>query len=317
MTTDKPGFLKTWFLATRPFSWTPSTMPVLFGTVLALAFGGATMHWGRFLLALVGMVSLHSASNLFNDVSDHKKGLDVQVNPVSGAVVRGWLSRSQALTGAILFLLVGVTLGGSLVYLVGMPILYIGLAGVASILLYDAGPVSLKFHALGDLAVFINFGVLGALGAWTVQTGSVSWLPGVWAIPMSILVIGILHANNWRDIPSDTKGGVRTVANLLGDHRSLSYYGFLLFAPFAFVVSYVAVSGLGHLEPRMPWTFLVTLLALPLAVKLFRRGASRHQPVSPTDFVALDGASAQLNLVFSLLCVAAVGLNVLVQRVLQ
>ena len=313
-TMDRPDFLKTWLVALRPFALPASTMPVIFGTVLALTIGGAGMHWGRFVAALFGMVLLHSGANLLNDVYDYKKGIDRQVNPGSGAVVRGWISARDALVAAWLLMALGAALGVWLLSEVGMPLFWIGATGVVIGVIYSWGPLQLKYHALGDLAVFLDFGVLGALGAWTVQTGTPSWVPAVWAVPMSLLVIGILHANNWRDIDSDRTGGIRTVANLLGDRHSQSYYGVLLFGPFVFVLGWIAVSWGAGIGPRMPFTFLVTLLALPLAIKLFRRGGARHSNDDPLDFAALDGATAQLNLVFGVLCTAALGLDALVSH---
>ena len=186
-------------------------------------------------------------------------------------------------------------------------------AGVAIGVFYSWGPFELKFFALGDLAVFTNFGVLGALGAWTVQTGSVSWVPAVWAVPIGLLVAGILHANNWRDIQSDTAGGIRTIASLLGDRGSLYYYAFLLFFPYLFVVGWAAFSLITDLAPRMPLASLLVFVSLPLAIKFFRRGLGRKSAESPLDFLALDGATGQLNLAFGLLYTASFGVDALVR----
>lgn len=316
MTLERPGFGKTWWVAIRPFSLSASTMPVIFGTVLAVTIGGASINWAMFLGAFFGMVLMHSGANLLNDVYDYKKGIDTQVNPVSGAVVRGWISPREGKIAAWSLLLLGSLLGLAMFRVVGMPLLWIGVTGLVIGVLYSWGPFELKYNGLGDLAVFLNFGVLGALGAWTVQLGSPSWVPAVWAVPMSLLVIGILHANNWRDIHSDRKGGARTVANLLGDKASLSYYALLLFGPFAFILIWIALSWSLNLGPKMPLSFLLTLLALPLAIKLFRRGKNRHDSEDPMSFLALDGATAQLNMVFGLLCTLSLGLDVLLRHLL-
>lgn len=313
MDTPRPGFARTWWVAMRPFALPASTMPVIFGSLLAVTVGGASFSLPLFLGAFFGMALLHTGANLLNDVYDFKKGLDRRVNPVSGAVVRGWVSPREALFAGWLFLGLGTGLGGLLVAAVGLPVLWIGLAGVTVGVLYTWGPFELKFHALGDLAVFANFAILGALGAWTVQVGTVSWVPAAWAVPMGLLVAGILHANNWRDIASDTSGGIRTLASLFGDRGSVGYYGFLLFAPYAFVVAWVALSWTLALEPRMPVACLVVVVSLPLAVSLFRKGLRRKRAVNPIDFLALDGATAQLNLVFGLLYTASLGLDVLVR----
>jgi 1,4-dihydroxy-2-naphthoate octaprenyltransferase len=304
-----PGAAATWWLATRPFSFPASSMSVIFGAVLAVTVGGASMNWPWFVLSVLGMVCLHAAANLLNDATDFEKGLDAVVNPVSGAVVRGLLTPRQARLGALVLMLVGGLAGGVLVWAVGWPIAAIGGAGVVIGVLYSGKPTGLKYLGLGDVAVFLDFGILGALGAWTVQTGSLSWIPVIWAIPLSILVVAILHANNWRDIAGDREKRCVTVANLLGDRGSAVYYAFLLLSPFLIVVAMVALPWLTEVSPAMPWTFLVTLLALPLAARLLLKSRQRANPRNPLDFLALDGATAQLNLAFGVLCTLALLLH--------
>ena len=242
-TSQKPSWVRRWWTATRAFALPASTMSAIFGTVLAVTYGEARGNFPLFLAALVGMALLHTGANLLNDVYDFKRGIDRQVNPVSGSVVRGWITLREALFAGWVFMITGSLLGLYIFSQVGMPILWIGMAGVGIGVLYTWGPLPLKFNALGDLAVFLNFGILGSLGAWTVQTGGISWVPVIWAVPMSLLVVGILHANNWRDIRSDARGGIRTMAGLLGDTRSEGYYSFLLFAPFALIALFISDSS--------------------------------------------------------------------------
>lgn len=314
----QPGFAETWRVALRPFALPASTMPVIFGTALAWWHGSTIDGWHvvMALMALVSMVCLHSGSNLLNDIGDFRQGVDTAPTPTSGAVVRGIISVSDALIAALLLLAVGCTLGLLLFYWVGLPILWLGLVGVAIGVLYTLGPVALKYHAMGDLAVFLNFGILGALGAWTVQTGTMSWIPVVWAVPIGMLVSGILHANNWRDIEGDREAKITTVATILGDRASLGYYAFLVYGAFTFVLATLVVTQLTGLSPAMPLTFLVVLLALPLAVKLMRRATNRTAAKDPLDFLALDGGTAQLNLLFGVLCIGALGLDAIISRFL-
>jgi 1,4-dihydroxy-2-naphthoate octaprenyltransferase len=312
-----PSWLKKWWVALRPFALPASTMPVLFGTVLAITIGGAAFNTILFLAALLGMAILHSGANLLNDVYDFRQGIDKQVNPVSGAVVRGWISPREALTAGWLLISVGLMLGLYIFLRKGMPILYIGTVGIAIGVFYTWGPFPLKFHALGDVAVFFNFGILGALGAWAVQTGNLSWVPAVWAIPMSLLVVGILHSNNWRDIKNDTFGGIRTVASVLGDHRSEGYYIFLLIGPYVIISALIIISRFTDIMPKMPFTFLLTFFTLPMALKLVLKGKQRHRAKKPHDFMALDGVTAQLNLMFGILCTLALGLDAILATVLR
>jgi 1,4-dihydroxy-2-naphthoate octaprenyltransferase len=172
----------------------------------------------------------------------------------------------------------------------------------------------LKYHGLGDLAVFLNFGILGSLGAFYVQSSTLSWIPVIWAVPMSMLVIAIVHANNWRDIQSDKAGKIFTIAALLGDKSSLRYYGLLIYGPFILVLGLILVPFL--LVPHMtamPFTFIITIGALPLAIKLWKKALNREHPSQPLDFIALDGATAQLNLLFGSLCTLALILHAVIR----
>jgi 1,4-dihydroxy-2-naphthoate octaprenyltransferase len=301
-----PSRIKRWLLATRPWALPASTMPVIFGTSLAVVIGRTRLDPFRFLLALLAMMVLHSAANMLSDVFDFRRGLDTFVTPVSGAIVRGWLTAKQVAAGSIVLFVVGIALGLGLVALTGTVLLIIGGVGV----LIGASYTLFKYHALGDLAVFLNFGILGGLGAWVVQTHAFSWIPVLWTVPMAMLVVAILHANNWRDTVSDTERRVRTFSSILGDKGSLAYYAFLIFGSIAIVFGFMLLPRL--LSPKlvpMPWTFLVVLLALPRALQLWGRAIRRRAPRRPMDFIILDGATANYNLLFGLLCTAAVWLQ--------
>lgn len=300
-----PSAFRRWITAARPWALPASTMPVVFGTSLAVVVGGARADVLRFALALLAMVILHSAANMLSDVFDYKRGLDRDVTPVSGAIARGWLPAGAVTRAAIILFVLGSGIGLGLAAVTGTALLIVGAAGVA----VGAGYTLLKYHALGDLAVFLNFGLLGALGAWIVQTRAFSWLPVIWTVPMAMLVIAILHANNWRDAVSDAERRVRTFASLLGDKGAEAYYGFLLFGSMAIVLAFVVVPRLiGFGLPALPWTFGIVLLALPKAFGLWGRARRRRAPRQPMDFIILDGATAQYNLLFGSLCTAALWL---------
>ena len=292
------------WIALRPFSFPASIIPVLLGAVTAVQFGGADLSCPNLLFSLIAMVLLQGASNVLNDIYDYRKGLDTEVLPVSGAVVRGLLTPRQAGRYAAALFGISILIGLYLALATSMAVLWIGLFGVAVGVLYSATAVGLKYRGFGDLSVFLNFGILGSLGSWTVQTGYPSWLPVLWSIPISLLVVAILHANNWRDASGDTGKGYRTVASMLGDSASELYYGLLIFAPYALVVFFAEVQV--NSFPKLPSTVLITFASLPLALRLMRRARQRREPVRPMDFVALDGATAQLNLLFGILSVAGI-----------
>ena len=302
--------MEKWLVAARPWALPASTMPVIFGTALAVVIGGARFSPLRFLWAIVTMMALHSAANMLSDIFDFRHGLDRDVTPVSGAIVRGWLTDRQVLRGSLVLFALGAASGLLIARAIGKSLFIVGGIGLAVGALYTL----LKARALGDLAVFLNFGLLGAAGAWVVQAKAFSWLPVLWTVPMALLVSAILHANNWRDILTDGEKRVTTVAGVLGDRGSLAYYGCLVFAPFFIDMTFIAVPRLaGGPIRQLPLTFLIVLLAVPSALRLWGRAARRAAPRSPLDFVVLDGATAQHNLVFGLLNTAAVILEGIVK----
>lgn len=304
--TNAPSPLRKRVTAARPWALPASSMPVVFGTSLAVVMGGARLDVFRFFLALLAMMLLHSAANMLSDIFDFRRGLDTEVTPVSGALVRGWLSVRQVAVEVTVFFVAGGALGLWLARVTGPVLLYIGAAGVA----IGASYTFLKSRALGDLAVFLNFGILGSLGAWVVQTRAFSWKPIVWTVPMAMLVIGILHANNWRDSVSDSDRRVITAAYRLGDRGSLIYYGSLLFGSMALVLIFTVLPRLAAVRlPVLPLTFFIVLAALPRALALWKRARLRHAPENPMDFIILDGATAGYNLLFGLLCTAALWLH--------
>ncbi|MDD8030996.1 MAG: prenyltransferase [Acidobacteriota bacterium] len=299
------GWPEKWLIAARPWAWPASCIPVLFGSSLAATVGWVHLHLGLLLLSLMAMVILHSAANMLSDVIDWKRGLDVEVTPVSGAVVRGLLSSQQVLSGSIILFIIGSGLGIWLVFLRGILILKIGIAGVILGLAYPW----LKAAALGDLVVLVNFGLLGSLGGWVVQTTQFSWLPVIWAVPQGMLIAAILHANNWRDSVNDRQKKVVTFSSLIGDRGSLVYYGILIFGSQLIMVGFVLVPRLFGLDfPSLPLGLLLVLLALPEAWKLYKKAGQRYNPAKPLDFITLDGATSRYNLLFGLLSVVGLWL---------
>jgi len=295
--TAVPGPLKTWLIAVRPFAYTGSMLAALFGLALA-RYNGFPVRWGLFALTLAGVVCFHTAANLLNDCFDYMRGLDTQVHPVSGAVVRGLITPGQAIRAAALCLVVGVAIGLHLVSVAGWVVLALGLVGTTLVLGYTTPGFCLKFAGLGSLAIFLAFGALTVFGTYWVQTQTFSWMPILWSVPIVLLTVGILHGNNWRDIASDPAQGCRTMASRLGDRGSAVFYHVLVLGPFAFIVLYF-LAGLS------PATVFLGFLALPMAVQLLRSSRRRHSEAHRAAFCALDAQTAKVHLVFSSLLTAA------------
>ena len=312
----KITFWKKWLIAVRPWALPASVMPVIFGATMAVVIEGVSFRPFHFILSLLAMMILHSGANILSDISDYEKKLDTVPTPVSGAIVRGHMSTRTALKGAVLLFICGIVLGIILALMTNTILLIIGGIGVFVGIIYTRGGIlSMKYHALGDFAVFLDFGILGALGAWIVQCESFSWLPVLWAVPLALLVAAILHANNWRDIESDSKGRIKTVASLLEDRMSLGYYGFLIWSPYVIVIGLIGLPRiLPELSPvQMPLLFIMVILSVPFSMNLWKKARNRKNPVHPLDFITLDGATARLNLFFGGLATIALILHELIR----
>lgn len=287
-----------WKTAVRPFAYTATVSAVVLGLAIA-HFDGYDIHWLNFFITLIGVVFFHTAGNLINDVVDHKRGVDTMVFPVSGAVVRGWLTGKQALIGAMIFLAGGMVCGFYLVYALGWPVLVLGLIGVGLTLAYTRTGFSLKYIGLGDLTIFITCGMLPVFGTYWVQTQTFSVLPILWSLPIVLITVGILHANNWRDIQTDNAKNCKTVASALGEKGSSSYYKALMLVPFLLVGAYIVI-GMIPDSPILvppPMLALIVFLAFPPALKL----AKFKKEQDMQTFMMLDGKTAQLQMQFAIL----------------
>lgn len=288
--------LKVWLLAGRPWSYTASGTSVVLGLGVA-CYLGHPLRPGLFALTLLGIVCFHTGANLLNDCYDYQSGLDRQVLPMSGAVVRGWLTPRQAFRGALAVLAVGIGCGLFLTWAAGWVVLLLGVLGTLLAFGYTRRGFCLKYVGLGDLTIFLAFGVLPVFGSYWVQARAFDWRPFLWSLPLVSNTVAILHANNWHDLNTDTAGGTRTVASMLGERGSAVYYHVLTLGPFVLVCVY-ALLGLAPGVPTLgPWAALVALLAVPKAVGLARI----NRESNPEAFAMLDGKTAQLQLLFGVL----------------
>lgn len=286
----------------RPQSFLLSAVSVTVGTSLA-ALQGA-VDWPGFLLALVGVILLHGGANVVNDYFDYRYAVDTA--HVSGSfglesrvLIRGLLTPRQVLAIGLLLYASAIPIGLYLMALHGATILWLGVCGLVTGVCYTARPVALKYKALGEVAVFTMFGPLMVSGAYFVQTDTFSAATLWVSLPLGILVAMVLLANNIRDIPSDGQAGVQTVATVLGGRRAALAYRLSVFAAYGLTCALVVAGTLG-------WYSLLTLLSLPLALRLVRM----FDAVVPAD---ADARTAQLDALFGVLLIA----GILLQRFLR
>ncbi|HKO52716.1 MAG TPA: 1,4-dihydroxy-2-naphthoate polyprenyltransferase [Polyangiaceae bacterium] len=285
----RPGSLGAWLLASRPKTLSAAAVPVLVGTACASARG--QVQWAPALAALLGALLLQIGANFANDVFDFEKGADTaeRLGPTR-AVQAGLISARSMRRGMLLVFGLALAIGLYLTYLSGPVILLIGCASIASAIAYTGGPYPLGYHGLGDLFVFIFFGLVAVCGTAFVEIGRVPALALWCAIPVGALATAILVVNNLRDRVTDLGAGKRTLAVRYGRGFALGQYRSLL------AVSYLTAIGLAVTSSTGP-EILLTLLSLPLALKTERAvTASEGRALNP-----LLAATAKLLAVFGIL----------------
>jgi len=284
---------RNWFLASRPWSFTMTAISVSVGASLAAIDG--SFHWGWFALTLIGAVLLHAATNLINDYYDVKKGLDTKAAATAQyrphPMVEGLIPHEQVRVVAYVLFALAIAIGLIIVAGRGLPILWIGLAGVLAGLLYTAPPLQYKYVAVGEVSVFLMWGPLMVEGAYFVQRQAFSW-QALWvSLPFGVLVALVLLANNIRDIEHDSTRPVKTIAIVLGRRGGLRAYLALM------VLAYLGIVLMAVLGVLPIWVLMI-LLSLPLAAKLLRQMTEQI----PAD---ADARTAQLDTAFGVLLVAS------------
>lgn len=293
-----------WWLAIRPRTLPAAVGPVLVGA--GLAVGDGVFALLPALAALAGALLLQIASNLANDYYDFVKGYDRpdRQGPTRVAL-SGLISLRELRLGLLLVLLAAAAIGLYLIYVGGWPILAVGVAAIIAAVAYSGGPFPLSANGLGDLFVFIFFGLAAVVGTYYVQALTVTPLVWLASLPPGLLITAILVVNNLRDIETDARVGKRTLAVRLGRAGTRREYTVLLAGayavPLALLLTAPVRDGFGptSLLLLLPW------LTLPEAMKLRRIVYTATD--GPTMNRALAG-TARLSLWFSALF--AVGLAV-------
>jgi 1,4-dihydroxy-2-naphthoate octaprenyltransferase len=281
--------LRTWFATLRPVSFTASVIPVLVGTAIAAEDEFRPL---LFVLALFGSVAVHAGTNLVNDYFDHVKGTDTAESlGQSGVIQRGVLSARAVLAGGVFAFAIGAAIGLIITAMTGWPVLALGVASVLAGYFYTASPFSLAYRGLGEVVVFIFMGPVIVVGAYYVQIESWGWAPFLASLPIGLLVAAILHANNVRDIENDRRNNKWTLAALAG--RPLADYEYIVLTLGGYaVVVVMTIAG------SAPWPVLITLLSLPIAVRVVRM---ESQSTSPRALNIVLAQTAGLHMVFGAL----------------
>ncbi len=283
-----------WVLAARVPTLPAAVAPVLVGSAAAAHDG--RFEWSGALGALIVSLAIQIGTNLSNDAFDFLRGADTsrRLGPPR-ATLAGLLSARAVLTGAYLCFGVAAVIGAYFVIRYGWPILIAGLLAIASGLGYTAGPWPIAYHALGELFVFVFFGLVAVTGTAFVQTGKITSLALGAAVPVGLLCTAILIVNNLRDIDTDRTAGKRTLAVLLGPAVTRGGYRVCLAAA-AVCPAVLRAMGLTGSWFWLPW------LTLPMMGALVRTVQPDAEPGVLN--VALK-RTARLHLVFALLLAAS------------
>jgi 1,4-dihydroxy-2-naphthoate octaprenyltransferase len=289
--TDQPSSLRIWVMAARPRTLPAAVAPVLVGT--ALAATGGTFRPFTFIAALLGAMFIQIGTNLSNDYSDARRGADTEdrLGPVR-VTAGGLVPPRQVLRATYLAFGLAVLAGVYLIATSGWQLLLVGAASILAGVLYTGGPRPYGYEGLGEVFVFLFFGVVAVAGSYFAQTERVDWEAFVLAVPVGLLASAILVVNNVRDLETDRRAGKRTLAVRLGRTRARGLYAAMVYSAFLSAPLAWLLGGDG----LSPW-LLLPFLALPLALPVVR--IVRNQ----TDGPSLNGALARTGMLQLAFCV--------------
>lgn len=274
----------TWWMAIRPRTLPAAASGVILGS--ALAWHDGAFRFDVFLVCLLVALLLQVGSNLANDVFDFERGTDtVERMGPTRVTQAGLLAPSQVKVGMAVVFGLAAVLGLYLAWVGGWIILVIGMAAILSAIAYTGGPFPLGYYGLGDLFVFLFFGIAAVAGTYYIHAGQVS--PAAWwmTIPPGLIITGILVVNNLRDLENDRNAGKHTLAVLFGEQGTKVEY--ILCMVVAYVILIPAI-WLG----LIPWTTMLAWLSMPLAIKstsvvLTQKGRPLNAALAGTGQTAL------------------------------
>ena len=285
-----PGQGQAWLMAIRPKTLPAAVAPVLVGTALAWSNGAFSPLPA--LATLVAALLIQIGTNLANDYFDYVQGADTAGRKGPTRVAQsGLISLPQLRTGMAITFALAALVGLYLILVGGWPILVVGIASLISAVAYTGGPFPIGYHGLGDLFVFVFFGLAGVCGTYYVQVLSMEPWVFLAAVPIGALTTAILVVNNLRDIDTDRQAGKRTLAVRIGPQATRIEYVALLAAALA-VPMVLWATDLASTWVLLPW------LTIPLAVRLVR---TIYRTVDGAPLNKALAGTATLDLLFSIL----------------
>lgn len=269
-----------WLIAARPATLWAAVAPVLVGA--GLAAGDDSFRWDAFAVTLVAAVLLNVAVNFANDASDARRGTDTaeRIGPPR-AVASGLLTARQVWAGTVVVLGAAAAGGVYLAVIAGWVVVAIGAASIAAALAYTGGP-AYGYRALGEVFVFVFFGLVATVGSRYVHDATAPADAWLLAVPVGMLVTAILVANNVRDVETDRRTGKRTLAVLLGRDRTRILFAALTWGAFVPIAGFAAAGW-------TPPATAISLAATPLAWRPVR--LVQREVAGPPLIAALKGTA--------------------------
>jgi 1,4-dihydroxy-2-naphthoate octaprenyltransferase len=296
--TQAPSGVRIWLMASRVRTLPAAIAPVLVGTSLAGYIG--VFHPLRFLAALVGAIFIQVGTNLSNDYSDARRGADTEdrLGPVR-VTAGGLVPPGRVLVATYVSFGVAVLAGIYLIAVAGWQLLLVGGASILAGVLYTGGPRPYGYEGLGEVFVFLFFGVVAVAGSFFVQVPHLDWEAFALAVPVGLLAAGILVVNNVRDIETDRRAGKRTLAVRLGRERTRELFAVMVYG------AYVLAPVTWLFGPLSGW-LLLPWLTLPFAASVVR--SVRNHADGPSLNAAL-ARTGMLQLAFCMLLSAGLLLS--------
>lgn len=296
---DGGGKLKNWIIVAHPWAWSASLSPaiVAYSYIFFLFKTGGypgEVNWLYGAIGLIGMLIFHLSGNLMSEYHDFVNGVDVKEKTgPPRLIVQGIFKAKTILYYAIVMLVIGILIGAYLFINTSWPILIFGIIGIISVVYYH----KFKYKALGELLIYICYAMAVPMGIAFVITGQIIWTTLLIAAPTGLLVVGILHANNTRDVNQDKSAEILTQAMKLGHDGSQIVYQTLVLTAYLLIAVLVTINLLHAI------TFLI-LISFPLANRNIKKmKTATEKDLSPISF--LDARTAMLALMFSLLLAIA------------
>jgi 1,4-dihydroxy-2-naphthoate polyprenyltransferase len=276
--------MRIWLMAARPRTLPAAIAPVLVGTAAAVEWVGELPRVGAFVAALLGSILIQIGTNLANDYSDAKRGADTvdRLGPVR-VTSAGLVAPQRVLTATWVAFGLAIACGIYLTAVAGIVILVIGAVSIAAGVLYTGGPRPYGYAGLGEIFVFLFFGLVAVNGSYYVQVEQLDALPLGLSISIGFLATAILVVNNVRDIETDRRAGKMTLAVRVGRPQAVVLYRLLVLGAYA-VLPITLVGADASLLP------LIGLLSLPLAVPPLRVLSRRSDGPALNAALAATGA---------------------------